>query len=286
MNRKLMIPVFLLLSLNAVSQADKIVAAILPFRSDYNAGSVADQKNIAEMVTQSAASVGRFSLFDDDRFRQALTEGKVTGLPGDTTATVACINLCRSLGIHFLIAGNIKNISTKPTTDILGKTAYTAHVIFSLKLIDVVNGKTRIVKEFDSYGLIGGYVNMSYETEQNAILKTIQGMKRQVTSFLTDQFAVSFALVDVLQEKKGEAERVQLLGGTNLGLSKNMKLKVLRVKVLNYNGRDVTRRKQVGTVNVVEIQGEDISEAEVLEGGKEILAAFKEDPNCLVCETQ
>ncbi|HNY01710.1 MAG TPA: hypothetical protein PKG48_03945, partial [Bacteroidales bacterium] len=284
--RFLILLLFLLLNHGLLAQEGKSVVAILPFRSDYGAGSQADQNNIAEMVAQSAVSTGRFTLFNEDRLKQYLAENKVAGAPGDSANTIAYINLCKSLGVHFLVAGNIKNISTKPTTDILGKTAYTAHVIFSLKLIDVMNEKTRIVKEFDSYGLIGGYVNMSYETEQNAILKTIQGLKRQVTTFFNDQFSVSFALVDVLREKKGEAERVQLLGGKNLGLSKNMKLKVLRVSVLTYNGREVTRRKQVGTLNVVEIQGEEVSEAEVLEGGKDILAAFKEDPKCLVCETQ
>jgi hypothetical protein len=267
-------------------QSEMITIAVLSAKSDYGAGGPADQKNISEMVSQSFAATGRFNLFDDDRLRQSMYDYNLLDVPvNESNAHSFCI-IGNLLGIQYFVVANIKNVSTKAVIAVTGKPAYTAHMVFSLKLIDVATGKIGEVVEFDSYGALSGFVNMSYDTEQSAVLSTITGMKEDVTSFIDEQFPISFPLISIIGQKNNSAVKVEILGGKSMGLTKNVKLKVLLLTTVAYDGQQLEKRRQIGTVKITEVQGDQISEASVLDGGKEILEAFNTNNRSLVCETE
>ena len=276
---------FLLANQLLAGQSGKTVLAILPFKSDYNAGSAADQTSVAEMITQAFVATGRFSIYDNDRIRQRISDSVPLDAVLSDISSPEIIKLGKSLGIEYFIIGNIKVISSKATVDITNNKSYTGHVIFSLKLISVNSGEIGEVKTFDSYGTIGGYVNMSYETDQIAILKSIQSMKKMVTKFIEENFPIEFHIIDILEKKNGEAMSIQLLGGESMGLTKNVKLQVMQITTIDYEGKQIIRKKMIGSVRIVEVQGDDISEGKVLDGGKAILQAYEANPKSLICKT-
>lgn len=275
----------LILWITSVSFAQKkTIIAILPFKSDYLFNS-SDQNAIADMVSLVFANSGRFNIFDNDRLRQIIAEKALQNSQIDESNANSFLELGKSLGIEYFIAGNIKNIATKTTLDLTNSTAYTAQISFSLKIINVSTGEIGKVKDFDSFSSIGGIVSLSYDTEQNAILKTIQLMKKSVSNFMEDNFPVTFALMSILSEKNGEAVTVEIMGGKSLGLSKNIKLKVISITQREFNGKLIEKRKEIGTIKITEVQGDEISEAKVVAGGKEILNLFKENPSSIICMT-
>jgi hypothetical protein len=276
---------FLLVNQFVSGQTGKTVLAILPFKSDYNAGSTADQQSIVEMVTQAFVTTSRFNIYDNDRIRQSISDSIPPNALISDFSGPAFIRLGKALGIEYFILGNIKNISTKSTVDVSNNRSFTGHVIFSLKLISVASGEIGEVKTFDSYGAIGGYVNLSYDSEQAAILKSIQGMKKQVTKFIEENFPIIFHIIDIPEKKGGEAVKIQLMGGESMGLTKNEKLQVLQITTINFEGKTLVRKKVIGSVKVIDVQGDDISEAKVVDGGEAILKAFEADPKSVVCKT-
>jgi hypothetical protein len=277
---------FLLSCLLSKGQAGYTTIAVLAAKSDYGAGMEADWKSITEMVSEAFTAAGRFDLFDDDRLRQSMADSNLLNVAVNEYNAHSFITIGVSLGIEYFVLTNVKNVSTKMVTDLTGKAAYTAHIIFSLKLINVNTGEIGDVREFDSYGAIGGYVSMSYDTEQNAVLKTISGLKDKVTDFIDDKFPLSFPVMSISGQKNGSAEKLEILGGKNLGLTKGTKLKVLCISIVIYDGKKIQKRRQVGMIKITEVQGDDISEANVTDGGKDILEAFQADGKSLVCELQ
>jgi len=195
-------------------------------------------------------------------------------------------NVGKSLGVQYIVYGNVRNLSTKPATSLTGGQAYTGHVIFTLKIVNVETGEIGELKEFDSYGAIGGYINLSYETDHNALLKTIQGMRRSVEKFIEESFPLTFPVTAILEEKNGEAILIEILGGKALGLDKNMKLTVYETSYREYDGRKVKKTREIGSVKITEVQGDDISEAKVVAGGKDILRAYQSNQKSINCTAQ
>lgn len=283
MKKSLILFAILCMAFTSIGQ-NKTTIAILPFKSDY-LFNASDQNAVADMVAMVFANSGRFSIFDNDRLKQIISENALQNSQVDESNANSFLELGKTLGIQYFIAGNIKNIATKSTVDLTNSAAYTAHITFSLKIINVNTGEIGKVRDFDSFGSIGGIVSLTYDTEQNAILKTIQLMKKPVSNFLTDNFPVTFALMSILSEKDGEAVEVEIMGGKSLGLNKNLKLKVLNVTFREFNGKIIEKRKEIGTIKITEVQGDDISEAKVTSGAKEISDAFRENPKGLICVT-
>lgn len=272
------------MALTTFGQSKKTVA-ILPFKSDY-LFNASDQNAVADMVAMVFGNSGRFTIFDSDRLKQIISKNALQNSQIDESNANSFLELGNSLGIQYFIAGNIKNIATKSTLDLTNSVAFTAHITFSLKIINVSTGEIGNVKDFDSFGSIGGIVSLTYDTEQNAILKTIQLMKKSVSNFVNDNFPITFSLMSIISEKNGEAEMVEIMGGKSMGLSKGVKLKVINITQREFNGKIIEKRKEIGMIKITDVQGDDISEAKVVTGGKDITAAFKEKPTSLVCETE
>ena len=104
--------------------------------------------------------------------------------------------------------------------------------------------------------------------------------------FINENFPLTFPVTGIMEEKNDEAVKVEILGGKNLGLEKNMKLTVYTLQVRTINGNKYKKRKEIGSLKITEVQGDQLSEGKILSGGKDILHQFKLDPESLECQTQ
>jgi hypothetical protein len=265
-----------------MAQNTKTTIGLLPFHTDFNY-SPEYINQISEVVSQAFVTSGRFRLFDPDRLQQALLDSNLMNTPVDPASANSYRNVGKLLGVQYIVYGNVRNISTKTATSLTGGPAFTGHVIFTLKIVNVETGEIGELREFDSYGAIGGYINMSYETDHNALLKTIQGMRRPVEKFIEESFPLTFPVTAILEEKGGEALMLEILGGKSMGLDKGMKLTVYEISYREYDGRQVKKTRIIGEIKITEVQGDDISEAKVSEGGKEILRAYQANPKSILC---
>ena len=238
--KKILFLIIMLIGIHGFPQSSKTAICILPFHSDFSC-SVEYINQITEVISQAFVASGRFSLYDADRLAQALKDSGLINKPVDPASENSYRNIGKSLGIQYFLSGNVKNLTTKQVTGLSGSPAYTAHVIFTLKIINVETGEIGELKSFDSYGAVGGYFNLSYETEHNALLKTIQLAKRPVEKFVDESFPLSFPVTAILDQKNDEALSIEILGGTSLGLEKNMKLSVYGISYRNYEGRSIKK---------------------------------------------
>jgi hypothetical protein len=285
MKKLIPLTLMLLFSLFMTAQDSKIVLGMLPFHSKL-LGENAYTRQISELVTTAFVGTGRFSLFDEERLQQLLLDNKLSSKSLDDMNAAGFSKIGEAAGIRYIVAGDLKLLETKPATDITGKPAWTAHVIFTVQYIDVSSGAIGNIKSFDSYNGTGGLVNLSYDSEANAVIKTIQLAKKPMEKFIHDNFPVIFSLTGIMEEKNNEALKVEILGGKNAGLEKNDKLTVFSIEIRTINGNNYRKRKEIGSVKITEVQGDQLSEAKVLAGGEEILKQFKQDPAYLECETQ
>lgn len=277
--------VFLAISLASWSQQSKTIIGILPFRSTFTT-QTAYTRQVAELVTQAFISTGRFSLFDEERLGQLVVDNNLSSSLLNETTAAGFSKIAQTAGIRYLISGDLKLLETKLTTNILGNNAYTAHVIFSVQIVDANTGEMSQSKIFDSYAALGGYVNMSYDTEHNAVIKTIQLSRKPLENFISENFPMTFSITSIVEEKNNEALRVEVLGGKTHGIEKNQKLIVYAVETRIIKEKKYLKLKEIGSVKITEVQGEDISEGKVLTGGKEILTMFKADQGSLQCQTR
>ena len=286
-NMKKLILSFMLIFLSQamIAQDSKIVLGILPFHSKL-LGKNAYTREVSELVTQAFVGTGRFSLFDEYRLQQMLLENNLSSQNLNDMNAAGFCKIGQAAGIRYIVAGDLKLLETKQVTDLTGKTAYTAHVIFSVQYADVNTGAIGNVKSFDSYSGTGGLVNLSYDTEPNAVIKTIQLAKKSLEKFINENFSLIFSITGIIEEKNDEALKIEILGGKNAGLEKNMKLRVYSIESRIINGNKYRKRKEIGSVKITEVQGDQLSEAKVLSGGEEILRQFKMDPGNLECQTQ
>ena len=285
MKKPILFFMLVFLSQAIIAQDSKIVLGILPFHSKL-LGENVYTREVSELVTQAFVGTGRFSLFDEDRLKQMLLENNLSSQNLNDMNAAGFCKIGQAAGIRYIVTGDLKLLETKPLTDITGKPAYTAHVIFSVQYIDVTTGAIGNVKSFDSYTGTGGLVNLSYDTEPNAVIKTIQLAKKSLGKFISENFPLTFSITGMIEEKNDEALKIEILGGKNAGLEKSMKLRVYSIEIRTINGNNYRKRKEIGSVKITEVQGDQFSEAKVLSGGEEILRQFKLDARNLECQTQ
>lgn len=140
-----------------------------------------------------------------------------------------------------------------------GKIYYNGEVSVAMKIINLEDGTIAHSKDYAYSGLTA----QTGDTEVTAINNTVEYLAVAVPRFIDTAFPVVGQILDILEEKKGEAKTVYINLGSAAGIKEKDKFDVFQVKTIA--GKEM--RTEIGDLTVSEVGGEDISTCKVSKCG-------------------
>ncbi len=288
--KKLFLLTLLFCSFNGLVKAqDKIGVGILPFTYVEGAAEFQDVNSIQEAVSNAFVKTKRFNIVD--RSKMDLLKKEKDLQKSEDFIDGSVISQGVSLGANYLISGHVisaiaERLETSPDSKTGEVTiTYKAKLVISLKVIDVATGQVVTSETIEPKGgsLLGGMVGIGPTSPQAAISKAINSITSKIDAFVSNNFPTSFSIAEI-QEKdgNGNATKILLAGGSDFGLKKGDKLKVVELTVMEVAGKKLSRKKEIGELKITKVEDENFSTCSVGTGGIEINAKFEAKAKLLV----
>jgi Ser-tRNA(Ala) deacylase AlaX len=187
-----------------------------------------------------------------------------------------------SLGANYLISGHVISAEAEQMKADDGKgnitITYKAKLSISLKVIDVATGQVINSETIEpkSGNSLMGMIGIGSSSPQVSISKAIKGIEDKIDEFVGRNFPKTFSVAEI-QEKdgKGNATILLIAGGSDFGLKKGDKLKVVEISEMEVGGKKIKRKKQIGELKITKVEDENFSICEVKSGGIDISSKFE-----------
>jgi curli biogenesis system outer membrane secretion channel CsgG len=279
MIKKIIMIVLIGFSIKSNSQTDKISVGILPFSYVSSSASYENVISIQESVTNSFVKTKRFAIVDRSKMDSLKKEKELQ--KGEDFMDGSVIEQGKSIGAQFLISGHVVSAQAEEMRADDGKgnveITYKAKLVISLKVIDIESGQVTNSETIEpkAGSSIMGMIGMGASSPQAAIAKSMKSIQEKIDAFVKNNFPVVFAVVEI-QEKdsKGAATKILIAGGSDFGLTKGTKLKIIEVVEMNVAGKKIKRKKEVGEIKIVKVEDENFSICEVRSGGADVSTKF------------
>jgi hypothetical protein len=195
----------------------------------------------------------------------------------------------KSLGAQFLISGHIVSAKAEEMKADDGKgnieITYKAKLVISLKIIDIETGQVTTSETIEpkAGSTLMGMIGLGASSPQNAIEKAMKSIQEKVDFFVENNFPVVFSVVEI-QEKdnKGGATKILIAGGSDFGLSKGNKMKIVEIVEMTVGGKKIKRKKEIGEIKILKVEDENFSICEVRSGGVDVATKFDAKANIQV----
>ena len=278
MKTKLLSTLLLFITIITFAQ-EKVSVGILPFTYVENAARFQDVNSIQETVTNAFVKTKRFNIVDRSKM-DALKEEKELQ-KSDDFINGSVVEQGKNVGATFLISGHVISAKAEQMRSDDGKgnvsISYKSKLAISLKVIDVMTGQviTSETIEPKSGSTLGGMLGVGPSSESDAISKSIIKIQDKIDDFVSNNFPIYFTIAEI-QEKdnKGSATKILLAGGSDFGLKKGDKLKVVELVEMEVNGKKIMRKKEIGEIKIMKIEDENFSICTVNNGGDLINLKF------------
>lgn len=261
---------------------DKISIGILPFT--YEQGSVSNQNavSIQETVSSAFVKTNRFLLVDRSKLEELKKEKELQKTEDFMDGSV--VDQSSNLGAQYLVSGHVISASASEYTYVDSKTkqvksgGYKAKLLFSLQIIDVSTGQVVKSENFEPKGgsFLEQVAGVAPSSAQGAISKAIKDTEKKIDDFISENFPVTFEIVEIQEvDKKGNAMKALISGGSYFGLRKGDKLIVIEKIETEVGGKIMIRNKNIGELRIVLVEDANFSICEVRAGGVEINSKFE-----------
>lgn len=277
--KKIIIIAFLILGINNYlnAQSGKINVAIIPFTYSQGAASASNAQAVFERFSESITKTKRFLIVDRASSNAITAEKNLqkteafmmssTQLQQDALQSAKYI-----ISGHLSYANATRSVYTDPKTGVQS-VSYEAKLSLTIKVLDVESGEVIKTETFQpaAGGLLDLNIFADTSTAEGAITSAIDKIQKKVDKFIGKEFPEAFSIVEI-QEKdgKGNAETILISGGSNSGLKKGDKLKVVETSKILVNGKELSRKKQIGELKITKVDDENFSICEVKSGGIDI----------------
>jgi curli biogenesis system outer membrane secretion channel CsgG len=301
MKKLIYLMVMIFCKISSVAAQDKMSIEILPFTYVENAASQEDVNSIQSTVTKAFVKTARFNVIDRsklDLIRQERNPQRSEDIANDGIDQ-GTSNVSKYLITGHVLVAQIENLETLEggsITSVLNASlnatlnektenvekseaasVYNAKLSFLLKIIDETTGQVMYSETIDpkSGNSMFGAMGVGSATPELAMTKAIKTIEDKIDEFVKINFPITFALVEI-QEKdnKGMATKILIAGGNSFGLKKGDKLKIVESILIEVNGKNLERKKEIGEVRILKVEGENFSHCSVTSGGLEINARF------------
>lgn len=165
-------------------------------------------------------------------------------------------NVSKRFGAKYGLIGHVSHIrGVRERTD-YGDVYYTGEMSITLKVINLEDGTVLHSKDYDYAGITGA----TGSTEVAAVTNTAEYLVAAMPKFIDTSFKVLGQILAIQKEKKGVAKVILVDLGSGAGVKEKDKFKVFKVDYIQ--GREM--RSEVGSIQITEVGGVDISTAKVI----------------------
>lgn len=222
-------------------------------------------------VLEGIQQLNRVNLIDVDT-QDALKVEKKRRESGNLSADgdMSRLSQMSELGANYILQGTVTSFTTKESPSSDGKRMYyDASCSYTLKVIDPKNGTTVATKTF-KHGQGIADMNTLGDTKDEAASKVANYAKKAVRALVDEVFKLNGTILEISEEKNGEAKQVYVSLGSDHGVNNKTSLKVYVKRTVA--GR--ASRKEIGELKAVAVEGGDLTLCDVKKGGKEIKDAM------------
>lgn len=265
---------------NLFGQNEKVSIGILPFTYVNSSSNSENAISIQEAVTNSFVKTKRFDIVDRSKMDALKNEKELQ--KGEDFMDGPTIVQGKSLGAKFLIAGHVISARAEEMKADDGKgnveITFKAKLVISLKVIDVETGQVTNSETIEpkAGSSLMGMMGMGASSPQVAIDKAMKSIQEKIDVFVNNNFPIVFSVVEI-QEKdgKGAATKILIAGGSDFGLKKGTKLKIIEMVDITVAGKSIKRKKEVGEIKIIKVEDENFSICEVRSGGADVSTKFE-----------
>lgn len=239
---------------------------------------------IEDNVKAAFKNTNRFKIVDRGNYNKLLNERefqkKEEFIDGKVTSESAFE------GAEQIVAGNISQVSfTKRTSD--SSFSYKCNISFSIEVIDIATGNVIASDLIQPKQTFVGDLVSTYRTrtQEKAFFNSLRGIQKAIDKFVAANFPVTTEIIEITKASSRKAKMLLLNTGTINGARIRQAFKVVELVSMTRNGKQIIREKEIGTVRITTVEGDEISEAKVIKGGNIILERFKAGAN-IECYSQ
>ena len=283
----------LLLSFSIVSSAqEKIIIGVIPATNEGYSARSEELQAITEAVMNAFSKTKRFTVVDRTNMAAVNNEMKLQRsenfIDGKTVAQG------KSLGAQYLISITTSSYINDGTV---------CKFVLHLNLIDVSTGQIANDEVINVKGgghgktiagavggaTLGHFTGLGAGTgalagsraggatnKDKALGKALQDIEDEIDDFVTNNFPVYFSIAQISEKDvNGNAKKILIAGGSNFGLRKGDKLKVIQLSEMDVDGKKLTRKTEVAMLKISKVEDENFSICEVLDENNNIVALFE-----------
>ena len=279
--KKFIFAIALIAGLNFVaSSQDKIVVGIIPFSS--GGASNSDVLAIQEAVSNGFVKTKRFNIVD--RIKMDAIKNEKELQKSEDFIDGKTVQQSISIGAQYLVTGKVISASKWSAYKLKTKSDGTkesvlehyAQISFGCQVIDVGTGQV-INSETFSHKTGGSFLGMSMAaSDDEAFASSLSYLEADIDNWIGVNFPAVFTIYEIQEkDKKGNAEKILIAGGSGFGLKEGDRLKVVEILIMEVNGKKIERKKEIGILKITKVEDENFSTCKVKDGGIEINSKFE-----------
>lgn len=227
-------------------------------------------------VIQSLTGTHRVNIFTPDAdMLQAMEERRRSS----GNLAVDDIEMLRELerkGANAIVTGSLDGVSISSKTNDKGEKTYTAIISITIRAVDPQTGQVIQSVSYKYGEPIFGLLGATGKTEDAAVQKAMEDVSAWGIIQAVAPLHGHILELEKVNKKKVETLYIDL--GSDVGVGKGHSFVVMLERKIG--GMD--SKKQIGTLEIVEVQGPKVSLCKVKKGKEEILDAVNKDQNLCV----
>jgi curli biogenesis system outer membrane secretion channel CsgG len=253
------------------AQTQKISIGILPV---LNADGRQYKETVAitEEVSNAFVKTKRFIMVDRTKMDALKNEKNLQ--KGEDFIDGNTIEQGKSVGAEFLISNTLNSYTNNGEV---------CKFTLSLKVIQVATGEIVASEKIEAKGggIGGSIANAAFgnvvntNNDEKALRKALKDVTEDIDKFVRKNFPATFAIAEISEkDSKGGAKTLLISGGSDMGLKKGDKLKIIEISELMVNGKKMTRKKDVAEIKITKVEDGNFCTCSVSSGHADITAKF------------
>ncbi len=275
---------FSLLLISSWCMAQKNTIAITAFEKGSSNLDMQYVKAIENSVKEGFQRTNRFVIVDRTNMRKVKEEKELQ--KGEEFMDGSTVDQTSFEGAEQIVTGSITSVSIEMKTTEKSY-YYVCKIAFSLQIIEISTGKiiaNEMIVPKQSFGATlwngtGG------ATEQEAFFIALKGMNRTIDKFVGRHFPMSTSILEITEAKNEKAKKVLINIGSDAGAKKNQIYSVYELTEMEVGGKMIERKREIGKLKILKIEGAELAMASVTKGGEEVQSLFTSGSE-LVCQSQ
>lgn len=259
--------------------------AVVPFSTSFDANYTDTDysRMLTETILTAIVQTQRFIVVDRTDLEKVLEikrdqdQNKQEYEGWENISDAHLVEAGKQLGVEYIFAGNISNVSTPPSVSGL----FRAEFGFTIKVISVETSKIYVTESFsvnsdkNAFDRLGGK-----DSKREALNAALQNAIEPVQEFIDKYFPiqVSFLKVDET-DRKGLPKTIIIKGGLAQGLREGQEMNIM------LKDEGTTFMDKIGEVRITEIRAE-YATCKVLKGEKEIDEVARNKPEKIIVQSQ